>query len=97
MEHYHDAVAEHTVPFVGIEPGARYFLPLAENPGRERLPVDPDVPHAIASMRRAVEQPITQSPFWHAQLIRQFANRVKHWEQAWGFHDDMVGKLDTRK
>jgi len=58
MEHYHDAVAEHTVPFVGIEPGARCFLPLAENPSSERLAIDPDMTQPVAGMRRAVEQPI---------------------------------------
>jgi hypothetical protein len=46
-------------------------------------------------MRGAVEQPIPQGAFWHAQLIRQFANRVQHGEQTWGFHNDVVGELDV--
>jgi hypothetical protein len=43
MEHHHDAVAIHAIPFTRLETGMRFFLPLSGNPGNECLPIHPDV------------------------------------------------------
>lgn len=86
-------MAGHAIPLAGFQLGGRYFLPMIGNPGNERLTIDLDVPQLVACMGRAMEQPVSQGSLGHTQLIRQFAHRVQHGEQARTFTMTAWGSL----